>query len=953
MFRSSIATRVSAFAASVLTVVGLAAVYVVYFPHQQILAEKELQRLATASEERTNQMVDSIARLREDVQFLAGTSSLAGMSRARLNGGIDPVNGDSEEELKRRLETTLLSFLRRRPEYSHIRLIDSQNGGFELVRTERVAANMLVIVPPEELQQKGRTTYAQRAAALLRDQVLLSEIQLNREYDRVTIPITPIIRAATPVYGDGSTPFALVVITQNMSRLFDDMERARPPGSELYLTNATGGYLLDTVSSLAFGFDLGRPRNLQDDLPVLENFYLDGESEDDGFFDFERKVNSDREKFVMRMTKIRFDPADPSRFLGLGMYSSYDALLADSSAVGRASTFTASLLVLLGTVLILFYIRRLLLPLALVVASTDRVAAGDYDVALPPESDDEIGRLSRSFRTMVQQIKERGLQVEHHKLSLLGINARLEKARQQLEAQTIQLEQQAGQDKSEFLARISHDIRTPLNSMLLLANALADNREKNLTSDQEQSAKVLAGAGSDLLALVNDLLDLSKLGAGKLQLAFENVSIASLIRHVSSQFQPLAAAKGLELLVNLHPDLPDTFVTDPRRLRQILWNLLSNALKYTSAGSVTLTARRTESGRIAFKVQDTGDGIPVDQLERIFSPYHQLDRDVRSSSGGTGLGLSIVKELTTALDGELDVGSQLGEGTWFEVRLPMKAASPESSEPEKAAAPMAVAPVADRLKRILLADDDAATRWALTRSLHQADPEVQVDESDTGPHALQAIRNQTYECAIVDYHLPQLDGMAILQALKKEPPASMPQILLYTGRELSAEETREVKRLGAVIIPKEGVFEPVLNAVRRSLCGQHPADLSGLRLLLVEDDSANSFALSQELMRLGAHIERARDGLEAVLELENRRDIDVVLMDMRMPVMSGYEAISRIRSNSTHDRLPIIALTADATDVDRERCLAAGASSFLPKPVNLPALAREIQMHCARLAQLR
>jgi signal transduction histidine kinase len=217
------------------------------------------------------------------------------------------------------------------------------------------------------------------------------------------------------------------------------------------------------------------------------------------------------------MTKVRFDPADPSRFLGLGMYSSYDALLADSSQVGRASTLTASLLVLLGSALILFYIRRLLFPLALVVASTDRVAAGEYDVALPPESDDEIGRLSRSFRSMVHQIRERGLQVEHHKLSLLNINTRLEKARQQLEAKTIELEQQAGQDKSEFLARISHDIRTPLNSMLLLANALADNREQNLTSDQEQSAKVLAGAGADLLALVNDLLDLSKLGAGKLQ----------------------------------------------------------------------------------------------------------------------------------------------------------------------------------------------------------------------------------------------------------------------------------------------------------------------------------------------------------------------------------------------------------------------------------------------------
>lgn len=939
MTRSSISTRVGAVTASVLTVVGLAAVYVVYLPHQQILAEKELQHLASASEERTNQMVDSIARLREDVQFLAGTPPVAGMGRARLNGGKDPLSGDTEEAWTQRLETTLVSFLRRRPEYAQVRLIDYQNGGFELIRVERIAPNLIVTVPPQDLQQKGRTNYAQGAAALLRDQVLLSEINLNREYDRVSIPVMPTIRAATPVYGDGSAPFALLVINQNMSRLFDDMERGRPRSSELYLTNSSGDYLLDTVSQLGFGFDLGRPRRLQDDLPDLESFYRDDATDDRQFFDFERKVDSDRDKFVIHLSKIRFDPADPSRFLALGMYSSYDALLADSSAVGRSSTLTASLLVLLGSVLILFYIRRLLMPLALVVASTDRVAAGEYDIALPPESDDEIGRLSRSFRSMVQQIRERGLQVEHHKLSLLDINARLEKARQQLEAKTIELEQQAGQDKFEFLARISHDIRSPLNSMLLLANALADNRDRNLTPEQEKSAKVLAGAGADLLALVNDLLDLSKLGAGKLQLAFEEVDASSLIRHVSSQFQPLAEAKGLELLVDLHPDLPSAFVTDPRRLRQILWNLLSNAVKYTSAGSVALTARLTGSGRIAFKVQDTGDGIPVDQLERIFSPYHQLDRDVRSSTGGTGLGLSIVKELTAVLGGDLDVGSRLGEGSWFEVRLPLRAAAVEPSSSQKPAS----APSAPyRPKRVLLADDDEATRWALVRSFRHDGPDVVVDEADTGSEALQAIRGQCYDCVILDYHLPQLDGMTILRALNKEPPAAMPQVLLYTGRELGAEERRAAESLGALIIPKEGVLTPLLEAVKRTFNGRPPANLTGRRVLLVEDDPANSFALSQELIRLGASVEIARDGLEAVLDLEGRQDIDAVLMDMRMPVMDGYEAISRIRATGEHGRLPIIAVTADATDADRERCLAAGATSFLRKPIDLQALAREI-----------
>jgi two-component system sensor histidine kinase/response regulator len=412
-----------------------------------------------------------------------------------------------------------------------------------------------------------------------------------------------------------------------------------------------------------------------------------------------------------------------------------------------------------------------------------------------------------------------------------------------------------------------------------------------------------------------------------------------LVRHISGQFQPLAAAKGLELRVELHPDLPAAFVTDPRRLRQILWNLLSNALKYTSAGSVTLTARPTESGRIAFKVQDTGDGIPADQLGRIFSPYHQLDRDVRSSTGGTGLGLSIVKELTAAMGGELDVGSQLGEGSWFEVRLAPRVRLPETSENRKESV---ATDKRDLPKRILLADDDSATRWALTRSLQQADPEVAVDEAETGPEALECIRRQAYQCVILDYHLPLLDGMTVLKELREEPPAVMPQVLLYTGRELETAERAAAERLGAIVLPKEGVLDPILEAVRRAFGGQHPVTLAGRRLLLAEDDSANSFALSQELIRLGARVERARDGLEAVFTMEARKDIDLVLMDMRMPIMDGYEAISRIRANPLHEKLPIIALTADATDADRARCLAAGATSFLSKPIDLQILVQEI-----------
>jgi signal transduction histidine kinase/DNA-binding response OmpR family regulator len=946
MLGSSISTRVGAYAATVLTVVGLAAVYTVYLPHQRILAENALRRLARASEERNRRIVESIALLREDVQFLAGVPPLAGIGRARAAGGRDPLSGDTEKVWKSRLEAIFLSLLRRRPEYVQVRVIDYAAGGVELVRIDRAGPNLLV-AEPQDPQQKVATEYAQGAALLTSDEVWLSEIDFSREYDKSTMPPTPTIHAATPVYGEGETPFAVVVINQSLARLLDDLEEDRPQGAELYLTNSVGGYLLDSASQSAF--DPGIPRRLQSDLPILEDFYRSEASDDRGLFDFKRQVQGNSENFAIAMTKVRFDPAHPSRFLALGMYSPYATLLADSSAVGQTSALTASLLVLLGTVLILFYVRRLLRPLALVAASTDCVAAGQSAVALPPESDDEIGSLARSFRSMVHQIKERTFQLERHKLSLLESNSHLDKVRQELEAKTIELKQKAGEDKSELLARISHDIRTPLNSMLLLANALADNPEQNLTSDQERSARVLAGAGADLFALINDLLDLSKLEAGKLRIIFEDVVIAALVRHVSGQFQHLAAAQGLDLRVDLDPALPDILVTDPRRLRQILSNLLSNALKYTDAGSVNLTVRPVDSACIAFRVQDTGDGIPADQLDRIFSPYHRLDRHIRSSRGGTGLGLSIVKELTAALGAELDVGSKLGEGTWFEVRLPCRPPLGSRSEPHEETRTVATQ---DGTKLVLVADDDTATRWALSRSFHQADPDIVVDEAETGPQALEAIRRHGYQCVVLDYHLPQLDGMSILQALDADPPAIMPQVLLYTGLDLNDDERRTAERLGAIVIPKAGVFGPIVDAVNRTFSGEHPTNIPGRRLLLVEDDPASSFALTQELVRLGANVEQARDGLEAIQILADRQDIDAVLMDMRMVVMDGYEAIGRIRSHAAHRRLPIIAITADVTDVNRDRCLAAGATSFVPKPIDPRTLAREIHLHtAARAAQ--
>ncbi len=1016
--RGSISTRVAAYGTIVLTAVGLAVTYVVYTPHQRILEGMELERLRAISQEQHNQVIDAVARLREDVQFLAATPPLAGIARARAAGGVDPLEGDTEAVWRARLQTIFMSFIRRRPHYAQVRFIEFGDGGRELVRVDRVGPNLLKPVTGEDLQRKGDTDYIEAARILARDVVFLSKVNLNREYDRVALPHTPTLRAATAVAGPHGVPLGAIVINQDLRNLFDNLERGRPRGSELYLTNAEGDYLIDTATRSTFGFDLGRPRRLQADLPRLESFF-DAKSDSDRLFvEFERASNDGEEEYALQMTKIRFDPADQSRYLALGLYSSYGMLRAESAAVGRKSALAAALLVVVGSLLVFGYVRRLLKPLALVAASTDRVAAGEYDLELPSESDDEIGQLSRSFRTMAQQIEERNRTLEERARKIeeqqarLLTNARLEASHREAQARAVELER-TSRHKSEFLARMSHDLRTPLNSMLILAKSLAENREGNLTQDQREAVRVLSGAGADLLALLNDLLDLSKVESGKLEVVFERTSVLTLIGQVRSQLQPLAESKGIELRVELDPDLPKSIVTDPLRLRQILSNLLSNALKFTEFGSVTLVARRRHDPSdsdgqdcLALAVADTGPGIPAEQIDNIFSPYRRLDRDVRSGPGGTGLGLAIVKELTAALGGDLKVESRLGEGSRFEVRLPLEpasdasksplpappaiessappaiessapqplllappsvAANPESPAPEPLdpaplnPAPSYAAPLrpesppradqplenAPGAPRVLIADDDSATRWALARSLRSLDSAVTVDEAAAGLQALEAVRNHEYRCVVLDFHLPGLDGVGVLRALAAEPPAVMPRILLYTGRDLDPEERREVESLSASLVPKDGSLDAILDTARLAL---RPAGASlspGRRLLLVEDDLASLFALGRELARHGAVVEEARNGLEAIEALGERQDIDAVLMDIRMPVMDGYEAIRRIRLNPRHRRLPVLALTADATREDRERCLAAGATEFVVKPVDPDMLVQKLTRYIA------
>lgn len=973
---NSISTRVAAQSTAVMTVLGAAVTIAVFAPHQELLSDKEVEKLGAIAEEQHNVVVDTIQRLREDAQFLAGTPPIAGIARARQAGGLDPINGDSEMVWRERLEIIFSSFIKRRPEYSQVRLIGFADGARELVRIDRAAANLFLPITGEDLQRKGDATYVTASAELAPGSVYLSEINLNREYDHVTLPRTPVIRAATPVFGLDGVPYGLLVINQDLTNLFDGLERGRPAGGGLYLTNNRGDYLINTESRTAFGFDLGRPRRIQEDLPEVQRFYSDEALYHRALFDFQRHDQSTVRDYALSMTKIQFDPSNKDRFLALGLSSSYDSLLSESRSVGRWSAFAAAALVLLGAIAIFGYVRRTLHPLSLVSASTQKVAAGDYNVELPTESDDEIGQLSRSFVVMAQGVKERNEtlrkrneEIEQQQMILQAKNTELEEAHQQVESKAVELEQ-AGQYRSEFLARMSHDLRTPLNSMLILARSLAENHEGNLSDTQLESAEVLLESGTDLLALTNDLLDLSKIEAGKLEIVFGKADLRSLFLRIQKQFEPMALGKSIELRLDLAGDLPPMLRTDPRRVRQILWNLISNAVKYTDHGSVTVAAglcaqsERPSGGTgeyVSISVNDTGPGIPTEQLDRIFAPYRQLEREVRAGQGGTGLGLAIASELTAALGGELRVQSIVGTGSRFEVVLPMaehavEAESGHSSSalpsegrptelPSSPIGPTLAAAPHGRSRRILLADDDEGTRWTLERLFRAENADIVLDEAETGSQAVQAIRDHAYDGVILDLFLPEMNGWEVLESLAQDPPPTKPRIILYTGMELTEREQQEASRHSAIVAVKDGALDSTRQMVRLALGESDHGSIAGCRLLLVEDDAASKFALGRELRRFGAEVEEAQDGLDALRVLGDRRDIDAVLMDIRMPVMDGYEAMRRIRSNQTHQSLPVLALTADVTSTDRERCMKAGATAFIRKPIEPAALVCTLKTH--------
>ncbi len=603
----------------------------------------------------------------------------------------------------------------------------------------------------------------------------------------------------------------------------------------------------------------------------------------------------------------------------------------------------------------------------------------------------ELTRKQQELHATNEELQEKAQLLENEKKQVEAKNIEIEMARRAVEEKAEQLSL-TSKYKSEFLANMSHELRTPLNSLLILSKLLSDNAQGNLNDKQVEFARTINSAGSDLLNLINDILDLSKIESGTVTIEVGEMPVEHLKQHMERTFRQLAADKGLDFNVRFEGKLPETIRTDEKRLQQIVLNLLSNAFKFTSRGSVTLGVRCVQSGwspshpvlrnaerAIEIAVTDTGIGIPEDKQKLIFEAFQQADGTTSRKYGGTGLGLSISREIARLLGGELQVTSKPGEGSTFTLYVPLEAeasASSAGTTPARYDNSGAMVPTAlptgfevnddrDQLGKdpfVLIVEDDPTFASILLDAAHEANLKGVV--STAGAGTLNMARKLQPTAITLDLGLADIDGFVLLDLLKHDPETKHIPIHVISG----VDRSRSVIAMGASGVTEKpaeraelvGIFKPLVDEAERqkpkrrkksdaSLPASRPLpELAGAKVLIVDDDIRNIFSLTSVLESHDVEVLHAERGKDGILILEQTPGVDVALIDIMMPEMDGYETMRQIRSKPNLSDLPLIAVTAKAMKGDRQKCLDAGASDYIAKPVDIELLLALLRVWVAR-----
>ncbi|HEX4816199.1 MAG TPA: HAMP domain-containing protein [Nonomuraea sp.] len=625
-------------------------------------------------------------------------------------------------------------------------------------------------------------------------------------------------------------------------------------------------------------------------------------------------------------------------------------------------------------------------------ARTDELLAESQRLAAELQARSEQLQLQQEeLQRSNAELEEKARLLASQNQDIEAKNLQIEQARQELEERAHQLSL-ASKYKSEFLANMSHELRTPLNSLLILAQLLAQNHTRNLTPKQVEYAEIIHSAGSDLLQLINDILDLSKVEAGKMDINPERVSLRRLIDYVEATFRPMTSQKSLDFQIVTAPGVPADVLTDDARFRQVLRNLLSNAVKFTETGSVELRIEpagqaeppatvRPHGAALAFRVIDTGIGINEQQLEMIFGAFQQADGTTSRKYGGTGLGLSISREIAHLLGGAITARSAPGQGSTFTLYLPIahpdfadRAATdppaepqaPGQGEPEEDPSP-AAPPQHRRLLVIeqrprgllsLVAESvvtELSGRWEETIELVTA---AGVQEAAT------TLADQPCHCIVLDLDLPEGAAYHLLRTMESDPALAAVPVLAYSNWRTTQQEPRLPAHADGQPIELLSSLDELRERIALHLTANRPGDvvplirrdtvpapataagespLSGHTVLVVDDDTRNLFALTSMLESHGMTVLHAENGRQGIDTLIAHPDTDLVLMDVMMPEMDGYSATSAIRSMPQYADLPIIAVTAKAMPGDQEKSIAAGASDYVTKPVDTNHLIARIR----------
>ncbi|TMF80207.1 MAG: response regulator [Chloroflexi bacterium] len=599
---------------------------------------------------------------------------------------------------------------------------------------------------------------------------------------------------------------------------------------------------------------------------------------------------------------------------------------------------------------------------------------------------DQLQRTNEELAEKARQLAEQNAEIEQRRLEVESAKVLVEDKAEQLAL--------TSRYKSEFLANMSHELRTPLNSLLILAQELAANPDGNLLAKQIEYATIIRSSGTDLLKLINDILDLSKIESGTVALDISNWPLDELKPMLERTFRHVAEATKLAFQIDLRPGLPETIPTDPQRLQQILNNLLSNAFKFTEKGKVDFVAEMATAGWgpsndtlnrasqvVAFRVIDTGIGIPFDKQQSIFESFAQADGSTSRKYGGTGLGLSICRELTRLLGGEIRLQSEPGVGSIFSVYLPLITPmhqrrhvpvddvesrsggvveiAPEpvlvsaGSNGQWQAEPVSTASEGRRgevTHSLLVVEDDPVQRQFITDLMAPTD--TRTTAVATGDEALAVLRRERFDCVVLDLGLPGLSGWRVIEELQSTQALGSTPLLVYTARDLSRKEEIKLGKAAKGIVIKDArsperlkqeiaaiLHEAEMNGEAAAEAGSNGTDaaggaLAGRKVLIVDDDIRNIFALTAMLERQKMEVVSVDSGQEALDLLTQSDDIDIALVDVMMPEMDGYVTMSRMRDLNSFGERPIIALTAKAMKGDREKCIEAGASDYIAKPIN-------------------